>query len=158
MTKVIKWILGIFLSLVILAGLAAVAYLVFYGPGWAGWQADSRAIGPWEGRPSMPWHNMPWHTMPWHPFGRMPMQRFGGFFPLQMILSGLFWLALLALVVFGLVALFTRQRYSTQPGAPVAPMAVQRPAPIQEPTRACPNCHRPMQADWSNCPYDGSVL
>ena len=26
------------------------------------------------------------------------------------------------------------------------------------PARTCANCHRPVQADWRNCPYCGTVL
>ena len=33
----------------------------------------------------------------------------------------------------------------------------QPPAPAV-PTRTCPNCHKPVQADWHNCPYCGTAL
>jgi ribosomal protein L24E len=26
------------------------------------------------------------------------------------------------------------------------------------PARTCPNCHKPAQADWRNCPYCGTAL
>ncbi len=30
--------------------------------------------------------------------------------------------------------------------------------PPAAPTKTCPNCHRPAQADWHNCPYCGTAL
>ncbi len=39
--------------------------------------------------------------------------------------------------------------------------AVSRPGngqPPVSPTKACPNCHKPAQAEWHNCPYCGTAL
>ncbi len=30
--------------------------------------------------------------------------------------------------------------------------------PLAAPTKTCPSCHRPAQADWHNCPYCGTAL
>ena len=72
----------------------------------------------------------------------------GGFAPfgwIGMLLMWVFPLGVLVLVVVGIVWLVN---------------AVSRPrsqAPIA-PAKTCPNCARPVQADWRNCPHCGTTL
>ena len=72
----------------------------------------------------------------------------GGFVPfgwIGMLLMWVFPLGVLVLVVLGIVWLVN---------------AVSRPrgqAPVA-PAKTCPNCARPVQADWRNCPHCGTAL
>jgi len=71
-----------------------------------------------------------------------------GFAPfgwIGMLLMWVFPLGVLGLVVLGIVWLVN---------------AVSRPrgqAPVA-PAKTCPNCVRPVQADWRNCPHCGAAL
>ncbi len=76
--------------------------------------------------------------------GRAGMMAYG---PLAWvgILMILFRLGTLVLIVLGVVWLVsTLSRPAT-----LAPIVATRP---------CPNCGRPVQADWRNCPYCGTAL
>ena len=72
----------------------------------------------------------------------------GGLAPfglIGMLLMWVFPLGVLVLVVLGVVWLVN---------------AVSRPrgqAPVA-PAKTCPNCARPVQADWRNCPHCGTAL
>ena len=72
----------------------------------------------------------------------------GGFTPFGwsgMLLMWVFPLGVLVLVVLGIVWLVN---------------AVSRPksqTPVA-PAKTCPNCARPVQADWRNCPHCGTTL
>ncbi len=72
----------------------------------------------------------------------------GGLAPfgwIGMLIMWIFPLGVLVLVVLGIVWLVN---------------AVSRPrgqAPVA-PAKTCPNCARPMQADWRNCPHCGTAL
>ena len=72
----------------------------------------------------------------------------GGFAPfgwIGMLLMWVFPLGVLVLVVLGIVWLVNAAgRPRSQ--APVAP------------AKTCPNCARPVQADWRNCPHCGTAL
>lgn len=100
-----------------------------------------RAFQLWEGG-----RVMPWHWMPMHPARGIPLGRFGAFFPWSPIFGGLIWLGVLVLVVMGALAL---ARAIGRPDQP-ASAAVQ--------AASCPNCGRPVQADWRLCPYCGQTL
>ncbi len=67
---------------------------------------------------------------------------FGG---IGMLLMWVFPVGFLVLLVLGIVWLV---KAVSQPGSqmPVAP------------AKTCPNCARPMQADWRNCPHCGTAL
>jgi len=70
-----------------------------------------------------------------------------GFAPfgwIGMLLMGVFPLGLLVLVVLGIVWLVRAVSRPTSQ-SPVAP------------AKTCPNCARPVQADWRNCPYCGTA-
>ena len=63
MSKTMKWIVGIVISLVILAALVSAGFLVagrWTGPGW---NADARAEKSWEGGRAMPRQEMPGRGM-----------------------------------------------------------------------------------------------
>jgi len=76
------------------------------------------------------------------------MMRDFGFAPfgwIGMLLMWVFPLGVLVLVVVGIVWLVN---------------AVSRPksqTPVA-PAKTCPNCARPVQADWRNCPHCGTAL
>ena len=69
-------------------------------------------------------------------------------FPLLMI--GLLALVLIAATGGGVALLRTgrNQSQQSQPGGA---------APLFS-SKACPVCHRAMQADWQVCPYDGTKV
>ena len=72
-----------------------------------------------------------------------------GFAPFGWIGMLLMWLVptgFFALVALGIVWLV---KAVGQPGSGQQPAA---------PARTCPNCHRPAQADWHNCPYCGTAV
>ena len=76
------------------------------------------------------------------------MMRDFGFTPfgwIGMLLMWVFPVGVLVLVVLGIVWLVN---VASQPRgqAPVAP------------AKTCPNCARPVQADWRNCPHCGTAL
>ena len=77
--------------------------------------------------------------------GMMGGFRFAPIGWIGMLLMGIFPLGLLVLVVLGLVWLVS-----------VASRPTNQPA--MTPTKVCPNCSRPVQADWRNCPYCGTAL
>ncbi len=96
----------------------------------------------------------PGFRTPFGPFGRMPMM--GGRLGIGWIMMlGVMCLPplLLILLVALIVGLVTRSR-------PVPPPAQQPsiPQPPAVPMKTCPNCGRPVQADWSHCPYCGQDL
>ncbi len=71
-----------------------------------------------------------------HPFG------WGGMF-----LGWLIPVGVIVLLVIGAVALVNNlNRSGTQTQPPAAP------------SRTCPNCGKPAQADWNTCPYCGQKL
>ncbi len=77
--------------------------------------------------------------------GMMGGYGFAPFGWIGMLLMWVFPLGLLVLVVLGIVWLVRAVgRPTSQP--PVAP------------AKTCPNCARPVQADWQNCPYCGAAL
>jgi hypothetical protein len=97
--------------------------------------------------PLLLWHGGPGYLGVMGPYGRGMMGGFG-FVPfgwIGILLMGAFPFGLLVLVLLGIVLLVR---------------AVSRPTsqPVIAPARICPNCKRPAQADWRNCPYCGTAL
>lgn len=96
------------------------------------------------------------------PFGFMPMMGGFGIGGLIFMLFGLLIpLGILGLLVAGVIALFTRSR--VVPPAPPVPPSASPVAPLvtaepNAPVKTCPNCGRPVQADWTHCPYCGAPL
>lgn len=79
---------------------------------------------------------------------------FGG----GMVLSSLLVLAVIAVPVIILIvaasgglALFNGRQATAQPGNP-------GPHTPAFSSKRCPNCGRPLQADWRVCPYDGTEI
>lgn len=136
MNTLVKWVLGILLGLAALVLVIAIGYFVLNGWGNIGWVYGGRAFRIWDGG-----RVLPWHWMPMHPAWGIPLVRFGAFFPWGMIFGGVIWLGLLVLVVLGALAL--ARAISGSMGSPGA---------------TCPNCGRPVQADWRLCPYCGQAL
>lgn len=149
-----KWMLGILIALVVIAALAGFGYWLFNR-----WDVGVWGCAPWFGAPRAQgddWREwgrrMP--MFPYHmPFQRMPGSWLVGFFPLGLILGGLFWLGLLALIVIGVVALV---RAVFQP-RPAASVVVPSPA-AAEPLPNCPSCGYAIQPGWKHCPNCGSAL
>lgn len=175
-----KWILGILLGVVVL-GLVCVVGVIGYNlwGGSSGWALETRSGQLWGDENATPWRMMPYNRMPMRPYGDFHMSPYGGmrgawfgfFSPLRLVGFPLLCLGFLALVVIGIV-LLVRGTRKPQPAAiaaaaPVAaatsePTTVAEPAPPAEAAQTaatpCPNCARPVQADWSHCPYCGTAL
>jgi len=88
-----------------------------------------------------------WHGGMMDGWGRMGGRGF--LFPFGFFGMGLMMLwpvALLVLLVLGGVAI---GKGLSRPSHPAPP-------PEALPSRACPNCSKPVQSDWNNCPYCGN--
>jgi hypothetical protein len=87
-------------------------------------------------------------------YGRMPMRfgmmPFGGlmmvpFFGLFCLIS----LGVLGLAIYGIIALVNR---------PKAAPAVEAPAVVEPVTEPCTKCGKPLDPDWTSCPYCGQKV
>lgn len=91
--------------------------------------------------------------MPFFPGARMPFSGMGWLGAGLMLFSRLFIpLAVLALIIILVVALFQR---------PVSQPAPVQPAPAQStfsPGGVCSSCGKALQADWKVCPYCGEKI
>ncbi len=122
-----KWILVIVIGLVVVVALVAFGLLVVNRWGGAGWMMGGRAEQFWDGGRTMPWGGLPGREMPMHPFWRVPIDRFGGYYPLRMIAGSLIWLGLLTLIVLGVISLVRGLTRPQQP-ANVSGSAASAPA------------------------------
>jgi len=130
MNKVLKWIL-------IGLGIALVAFF-----------AVMLAFRGFAGRPEL---MMGGRVLGFHrPFGGM-MFGMGLFVLFRVLLGG----TVLGLAVFGLIALFKRQKSVPASTAVPAVPEAQVTAVNVEPQRTCTKCSHPLQADWKVCPYCG---
>jgi hypothetical protein len=181
MSKALKWILGIFGVLIVVAIVVGVGFLAVSHWGGARWMMNARAFEPFNDGRVNP-RNVPQYRMPMHPGWNMPMApgmgrrggfpigRFGGFFPLGLIFGGLFWAAIVFFVVLGVIYLIRGRNNGKKPAVvaavSAAPATMEAPAavesmPVETPEQAaatCPNCGREVQEDWSHCPYCGQQL
>jgi uncharacterized membrane protein len=142
MSKVLKWILYILLGLVALAVIVGVVFAFF---GWG--------HGFYMMRPGLR------YVQPYH---------YNNFYPGRMIFGGLFGLGIFLLVIIGIVALISYLVRGNRPAQMTSssqvPAANQITPTPQEPvatpatTRACSNCGKPAQDDWTTCPYCGHAL
>ncbi len=129
MTRAIKWILVIFLGVIVLAIIAAIVfafigaarYGVAVGPG-------IRMVQPFQ------YHHIV------------------GYRGLGAIFGGLIGLGIFILLIVGIVALVSALFRNNRPAQMTPP--AQPPAPA----RMCPNCGKPAQEDWKTCPYCGNPL
>jgi hypothetical protein len=149
MKAAMKWILGIGLGLAAVIVTAAAGYLLFSRWFRIGWLMDGRPLRLLEG--GRAFLSL---EMPMHPVWGAPLSRFTGFSPFWTIAGGLIWLSLLALIIFGVVAL-ARNLVSSQPSAAASGQASPAAAP---PALICSNCGRPVQAGWLHCPFCGHAL
>ncbi len=129
--RVWHWIVLVVVALVALFAGAVVGPLFFGGWGMTLAPHASAGVGGYGG------------------FGPGMMRGFG-FLPLGGIamLMMVFPLGILLLVLLAVVWLIAAGSRSGQQVAAV-PAA---------PAKTCPNCQRPVQADWRNCPYCGAPL
>jgi hypothetical protein len=152
MSRSIKWILAIVVGLLLVCVVAAAGFFVVSRGNFAAVLTGPRALQFWQGR----------RTMPMQPFQGLPASRFGRASLLPFIGRWLIFAGLLALVAFGVIALvFLLTRPGQKPAPAVAANAPgMAPAPISTVAagKNCPNCGRPVQDDWSHCPYCGTGL
>ena len=132
MKKIWKWIIGIVVGLIALIILAGSAFAFrmhsFRQTTWMMGRDDIRGI---------------------HEFGMSPfygMHGYYGMMPFGGLLGGLFGLGILVLIVLGIIWLV---RALTKPAATATP------AVAAAPTVACQKCGKPLQEDWTTCPYCG---
>jgi hypothetical protein len=183
MSKALKWTLGIFAALILVAVVVGAGFLVVSHWGSTRWMMSERSFSPWGGEGVRPWKDAPQFDKPMHPGWKLPMApgaaerrswfpllRFGGFFPLGLICGFLFWAAVAFFAVYGVIALIRggkngkKQAASNMPAAaPATPAAfaaaeeVPAEASALE-AAACSNCGHGVQEDWSLCPYCGQKL
>ena len=151
MKKVWKWVIGIALGLVILAVLIGVGFMVWNNIHlYRGVAELNRGFS--QRSPGM---------MPYGGFGyqlRGPgmmgyrMNPFGGFF------GGLLMLGLLVLVVLGIIWLVGHLRSPKPVEAAAAVSATTSESMPAATLNPCKKCGRPLQADWSVCPYCGKKV
>lgn len=144
MSRTAKWIIGILLGLIALAAIVLAGLWLFNWWGGGLGMSVSRRFLPFDGR-EMPFRGM-------RPYqGIVP---FGGARIIGLLAGGLICLGFVALLVIGVIALV--RGVSRQSRSAVAPVSTPPPAPAA--TQPCPNCGRPVQEDWSHCPYCGEDL
>lgn len=160
MSKTMKWILGILIAVLVIGAIGAAGFLVtnrLYGRAWMLGDLDRRS---WDGGRIVPRGEVPWGAMPMRPYSRMPGVHLLPFFPFGGFFFWLICLGGLALLVFGIIALVAS--LSSPKKAVESVSATVPPAPIEaaplRPAHLCPSCARPVQEDWSHCPYCGSAL
>ena len=130
MNKVLKWVL---IGLGIALAALFVVILAFRG---------------FAGRPEL---MMGGRVFAFHrPFSGM-MFGMGLFMLFRVLLGG----TVLGLAVFGLIALFKRQKSAPASAAVPAVPETQAAAANVEPQRTCAKCSHTLEADWKVCPYCG---
>ena len=87
------------------------------------------------------WGNRGWGMMG-GPGGMMGGWGYSPFGWIGMVLMWLIPIGVIALIVFGIIALVRNAGSLTSPS----------------PQSPCPNCAKSVQADWRNCPYCGTAL
>jgi hypothetical protein len=157
MSKTAKWIIGIFIGLVVLCAVVALGFLALSPMRGTALVIGGHMPRLWEGGRPNPGNDMPWDNMPMR-----PNRVLRGFLPFGGLFRGLFCLGFLFLIGLGIAALvlaITQTRKS--PAAVAAPAAAAPPAQAAQaaiPAPTCPNCQRPVDEGWSHCPYCGTAL
>jgi len=149
MSRSFKWIIGIFIGVIVVAALVAAGFFVFnHGFGRIGLMDEALGMR-LRGNERI----QPWRDMPMHPYLRMPGSRIGfGYSPLAFVLGGLLRLGLLTLVVVGVIALI-RGMWRPRPAEVVPAPTIQTPVePVSPLLSTCPNCGFAVQEDWKHCP------
>jgi len=146
MKKVWKWIFGVLVVLVVLAGMIGLGFVIRN-------VVVSRSFVVREFPGGRIWNG---------PMMDGGVPRFGMgvrfFSPLRMVAAFSGWLiplALLGLLFYGAFHLGKKQG-SPVLTAPVAPASATAAAPVM--SRTCGKCGQPIQDDWKNCPYCGEKL
>lgn len=167
MTKVLQWIFGILVVLLLAAVLAGAGFMIYthWNGGWAMERSEWRDFPPRDSLPERDYRlpmqpferrgNVPFGMMPFGgaPFGGMR----GGFFPFIFILGGLLRLGLLALLVYGAVMLWRSLRRPQAAAAPSsAPVAEMYTTQAAVETTPCANCGYALQPGWKHCPNCGA--
>jgi hypothetical protein len=175
MKKVLKWILGILIGLVVIAVVLGAGYMVARRARTVMWMRESRLAqrgdveqgAPWqtkprqrnqgENKPGQKWpRNFGRNDMPMRYYGGMGFHPFGGLRLVGRLVGGVFRLAILGLVIFLAVTLALRQK---QVKKSLPANAAQPAAELTEAAgMACPHCAREIQADWKHCPHCGNSL
>jgi hypothetical protein len=131
MSKVLRWILYIFLGLVVLAVVAGLVFMIFGGHNYSLLRPGFRMMEPMRGY----------------------------YHPVRSIFGGLFCLGVIGLVIVGIVALVYALTNRNRPAQTTPPAQVTPPpTEMATPTRVCANCGKPAQEDWKTCPYCGNPL
>jgi len=170
MKKVLKWMLGILIGLVVIAVVLGAGYMLARRARTGMWMRESRLAQrgnveqgePWQNKPSQkgrgqigPW-NFGRNDMPMRYYGGMGFHPFGGLRLVGRLVGGVFQLAILGLVIFFAVTLALRQKQVKQS---LPANAAQPAAELTEAAgMACPHCAREIQGDWKHCPYCGNSL
>jgi len=133
MKPIFKWILGIVLGLLVITALVALAV---FGHGWFGrgdfFGRQGGELGQHMGIMGRGFGLMN-SPLGWLGFISMGLIRLGG----------------LVLLIVGIVWLVNRFNHHTR----LTPVTLP-----STPVRTCSNCSKPVQVDWSVCPYCGSNL
>jgi len=159
-----KWIIGILVGVVVVTVVACLGVLAWniVVPG-GGWEYGLRSGRLWSDQ-RMPFHGLDPDDMPMSGF-QMRTGSWFGFFGLARLLGGaLLCLGLPLLIIIGVVLLIRNN--STQTGGgqvetsapPTQVPAQTAETPEPQPANPCGNCGKPVQSDWSNCPYCGNPL
>ena len=151
MKKAWKWVIGIVVGLVILAALVGVGFLV-----WGNMHAYGGVARVYRGFSQRGPEMMPYGGFSYHMRGpemmAYRMNPFGAFF------GALLMLGFLALVILGIIWLVGHVRTPNQGQTTlVVTPASSEPMPA-EALNPCKKCGRPLQADWSVCPYCGKKV
>ncbi len=131
MKRAWKWVIGIVVGLLVIAALVSVP-LLMHGRFLAG---DFDGRGGWQGRELTPSFGPGGHMR-----GPGMMGYYGGMLSFGGLFMGLIQLGFLGLIVLGIVWLVRTLR---------------QPKPAAVALGTCAKCGKPVQADWSNCPYCG---
>lgn len=172
MKKVLKWILGILVALVVIAVVLGAGYLVARRFGGIGMMRENRLAQrgdidrsqPLQGTPQQPGQgqNTPRYfgqnRMPMYYYGGMGYRPFGGLMLVGRLVGGVFRLALLGLVIFLAVTLALRPKQPRQFAAQSAAVASSATETAPAAKMTCPHCAHEVQADWKHCPYCGNSL
>ncbi len=128
MKKVLKWMLGILIGLVVIAVVLGAGYMLARRVSTVRWMRESRLAqrgdveqgAPWQARPGQnkpgqnPLKNFRRNSMPMHYYGGMGFRPFGGLMLVGRLVGGVFRLAILGLVIFLAVTLALRQKQVKQ--------------------------------------------
>jgi hypothetical protein len=155
MKKGWKWVIGIAIALVVIAGIVGGFFLVrshianeasIVKVARPGVQVPGYGFG--ERFPGMRTFSKDGWGLGGRHMRGSGMMGFGGRMPFAGLFGGLLCLGFLTLVVLGIIWLVRRGRKPVAVAAPVAQVAVAHP---------CQNCGQAVQAGWKHCPNCGTA-